>query len=237
MSTARSDDRDAASVAKLLRLLQHSPPGAVFNPWWHVDADNDVGPQAPGIRREQLRAYLSERVGKAQLALVGEALGYRGGHFSGIAMTSERMLLGGAKHAGIDPRQIISSMPARQTSDPARYPHGFAEPTASIVWGTLLELDLDAHRFVLWNAFTWHSYAPAKGMLSNRTPTPDEMVATMPALAAFIALFRCERVVALGRIAAAALAQLQAPCDCVRHPASGGAVLFREQIRSIIRGL
>ncbi len=77
-----------------LRLLKRSPSGAVFNPWWEVDAQNDIGPSASAIRREQLRTYLRERLPKAKLAIVGEALGYRGGHFSGIAMTSERILLG-----------------------------------------------------------------------------------------------------------------------------------------------
>src|SRR5262245_55190746 len=78
---------------KFLRLLKDSPTGAVFNPWWQVDQENDIGPQSPRIRRKNLAAYFLERLGKARLAIVGEALGYRGGHFSGIPMTSERMLL------------------------------------------------------------------------------------------------------------------------------------------------
>jgi hypothetical protein len=78
---------------KFLRLLTAPPSGAVFNPWWQIDEENDIGPHSPAIRRKHLAVYFRERLGKARLAIVGEALGYRGGHFSGIPMTSERMLL------------------------------------------------------------------------------------------------------------------------------------------------
>jgi hypothetical protein len=82
------------SVERFIALLKKSPARAVFNPWWEIDEENDSGPGAPVIRREQLRAYLHQRLANATLAIIGEALGYRGGHFTGIAMTSERMLLG-----------------------------------------------------------------------------------------------------------------------------------------------
>ena len=81
------------SIESFVRLLKQSPPGAVFNPWWQVDKQNDIDCNAPAIRRKHLRAYLRKRLGKAKLILIGEALGYRGGHFSGIPMTSERILL------------------------------------------------------------------------------------------------------------------------------------------------
>src|SRR6058998_2602093 len=82
------------SIDDFLRLLKKSSSGAVFNPWWEVDEQNDIGRNAPAIRRNQLRAYLHKRLGKVKLAVIGEAVGYRGGHFSGIPMTSERLLLG-----------------------------------------------------------------------------------------------------------------------------------------------
>src|SRR6266478_3533972 len=110
MSCKETDD--------FLRLLKRSPSGAVFNPWWRVDERNDVGHNAPAIRRNQLRAYLEERVGTSKVAIIGEALGYRGGHFSGIPMTSERILLGMKKDSGIHPEQVFSSIQARRTSKP-----------------------------------------------------------------------------------------------------------------------
>lgn len=60
------------AIEHLLRL-RRSRGGAVFNPWWQCDAANDIGLQAPGIRRRQLRAHLSERIDTAELVLVGEA--------------------------------------------------------------------------------------------------------------------------------------------------------------------
>lgn len=234
-----------------LRLLKRSPSGAVFNPWWEVDAQNDIGPSATAVRRKQLRGYLQERLANATLVIVGEALGYRGGHFSGIPMTSERILLGKkpdivaalSEHRNVryradrggkrPPLQILAGIKPRRTSKPSICPNGFSEPTATIVWGTLLRLGLKADQFVLWNAFPWHSFDPRRGKLSNRMPTKSERAVGLPVLNAFLELFPCEQVVALGKIAAAELEQLGVNAHCIRHPASGGAKLFRQQIAQI----
>ncbi|HYY35911.1 MAG TPA: uracil-DNA glycosylase, partial [Candidatus Binatia bacterium] len=96
------------SVERFIRLLRKSPSGAVFNPWWQVDKQNDAVHNAPSIRRRQLAAYLRKRLGKVKLAVIGEALGYRGGHFSGIPMTSERILLGKKGDDGIKPEHVFS---------------------------------------------------------------------------------------------------------------------------------
>jgi uracil-DNA glycosylase len=72
-------------------------------------------------------------------------------------------------------------------------------------------------------------------MLSNRTPNNSEQAAGLPVLKAFLELFSCDQVVALGKIAVAQLEQLRVNAYCVRHPASGGAKIFREQIAKISR--
>jgi hypothetical protein len=56
-----------------LRLLKKSPSGAVFNPWWKVDEENDASRNAPAIRRNQLQAYLEKRLRKAKVVIIGEA--------------------------------------------------------------------------------------------------------------------------------------------------------------------
>jgi uracil-DNA glycosylase len=225
------------SVENFLRLLKKSPSGAVFNPWWQVDKENDIGSNAPRIRRVHLRAYLRQRLRRARLAVVGEALGYRGGHFSGIPMTSERILLAPKNISGIEPQHLVSGVTPRRTSKPEKCRQGFSEPTATIVWSALLRLGLAPEEFVLWNAFPWHSFDPRAGMLTNRMPTQAERAAGRPALQAFLGLFPCEKVVALGRMAAAELENLDVPAECVRHPASGGAKLFRAQITKVITKL
>jgi uracil-DNA glycosylase len=238
---------------KFVRLLKTSPSNAVFNPWWQVDDENDIGPYAPAIRRKQLAVYFRERLGKARLAIVGEALGYRGGHFSGIPMTSERMLLekhghilaapcdhqnvfGSATNGGHRPRlQILSGIKPRRTSKPSVCPDGFSEPTATIVWSALLKIGVMPDEFVLWNAFPWHSFDPDRGLLSNRMPNKSEQLSGRPVLKAFFELFPYEQIVALGKIAAGQLEHLGFKAHCVRHPASGGAKLFRQQIALVLK--
>jgi len=207
---------------KFLRLLKASPSGALFNPWWEFDEKNDIGPHSPAIRRKHLAVYFRERLDKARLAIVGEALGYRGGHFSGIPMTSERMLLRKQQH-------IVPGIKPRRTSKPSICPDGFSEPTATIVWGALLKIGVPPDEFVLWNAFPWHSFDPHRGLLSNRMPNKSEQLSGRPVLKAFLELFPCNQIVALGKIASAQLEAIGVKAHCVRHPASGGAKLFRQQ--------
>src|SRR5205823_6055887 len=157
------------------------------------------GRNAPEIRRKQLRAYLRKRLRKANVAIIGEALGYRGGHFSGIPMTSERLLLGRSKGFALEPNDLFSGIKPRRTSKPEKCPDGFSEPTATIVWVALLRLGLKPDQFVLWNAFPWHSFDPHRGMLSNRMPNKSERATGLTALQAFLELFSCDQVFALGK--------------------------------------
>jgi hypothetical protein len=222
-------------LEKFVRLLKQSPPGAVFNPWWQVDTQNDIGRNAPVIRRNHLGAYLHKRLGKVKLVVIGEALGYRGGHFTGIPMTSERILLGKKENAGIKPEHVFSSFNARRTSKREQYSDGFSEPTATIVWSSLLRLGLKPEEFVLWNAFPWHSFDPRRGLLSNRMPNKPERSAGLSVLKAFLDLFPCEEIIALGNVAASQLKQLNVESHRVRHPASGGARLFRQGIGTLVK--
>ncbi|HEX3806072.1 MAG TPA: uracil-DNA glycosylase [Gaiellaceae bacterium] len=92
---------------------------------------------------------------------------------------------------------------------------GPAEATATIVQRVLAELGL-AEEILLWNVVPTHPGTAA----SNRPPTAPE-VAAGRVFAEELA--RGRRVVAVGRIAAAALG-----AEYVRHPSHGGGVAFRD---------
>ncbi len=74
---------------ELLADLAAARIGATFNQY--RDATVDDVPGAPGMRLANLERYLAERAGAPLLAL-GEAAGYQGMRWSGIAFTSERDL-------------------------------------------------------------------------------------------------------------------------------------------------
>lgn len=210
---------------------------AVFNPWGESDPQHDCDQHGAQIRRQQLQHYLQERIGTAKTLLLAEAIGYQGGHFSGIPMTSERLLLGGLAHKNLTPELVFSGLTPRRTSRPELKPLGFTEPTATIVWGFLAEYGIDPRTVVLWNAFPWHPYQPGKGLLSNRTPKDEELAAGHQVLQQMLALGGFEQVIAVGEKSAAQLQQLAIPATKVRHPANGGAGKFRAQMLGLLSGV
>src|SRR5207237_984684 len=92
---------------------------------------------------------------------------------------------------------------------------GPAEATATIVHRVLAELGL-TDEVLLWNVVPTHPGTAT----SNRPPTAAEVAGGLPFVAA---LARGRRIVAVGRIAAAALG-----AEYVRHPSHGGLAEFRE---------
>lgn len=233
MAMAKRSDR--LQPDQFIDLLRQSPEGAVFNPWWQADRENDDYSNAAEIRRHQLKFYLQERMNHRPYLLLGEALGYQGGHFSGIAMTSERMLLGHLKNRGLQPEMIFTGMQPCRTSRSDIRRDGFSEPTATIVWSHLLELGVDPYDFVIWNAFPWHPYHLQKGALSNRTPTQGELSLGLRALRDFIAMLEPRQIVAVGEKASQLLFEAGLEHAKVRHPANGGAGKFREQFAALLR--
>jgi len=217
-------------ISKFIQSLKRTPRG-LFNPWYHQDKKNDLVPNAPDIRRKQLETYLTERQHSAKYLFIAEALGYQGGHFTGIAMTSERILLGYQEEKyGVKPGHVFKTEQPNRTSRPDLIEKGMSEPTATIMWGALTDLGIDPYEVVLWNAVPWHPYNPGKGMLSNRTPLAGEMEAGLKHLKKFVGLFNNPKIVAVGRKCEQSLSELGIDYIGVRHPANGGAPKFRRQL-------
>jgi len=225
-------------LQEFIELLKKLPKRKdVFNPWWEIDFENDISYDGPNIRRKQLYHYLVERVNLAKYLLVGEAIGYQGGHFSGIPMTSERILLGGQKKRGILPEHVFSGIKPNRTSKVNLKPLGFSEPTGTIVWGHIIQSNLNPRDFILWNAFPWHPFKFEIGMLSNRTPNAKELQGGAHILSRLIQITKVKNIIAIGKKSFDMLNQLGIETINIRHPANGGATIFKKNFDSAIMTL
>ncbi|WP_167759997.1 uracil-DNA glycosylase [Paraburkholderia pallida] len=237
------------------RLAQWPRMANVFNPWSEADERDAPAVDAPAIRQQQLAAYLECRQASATVILIAEALSYRGGRFTGIAMTSERILLGKdpvlnerATRLNLNPLCDLRPGLAMRTSNPGKLARdtdrkdGVYERTASIVWRTMLDNGFAPMDFALWNALPFHPFI-AGNTQSNRSPSSQELLATKRILADFISLFsRPVHFVALGRKAERALGDhLPAPvCEQLwraRHPAARGQVSPTRMLDDVVREL
>lgn len=203
----------------LVQTLPASAPG-LFNPWvGHCPYDTPLN--GPSQRLERLAQHLDC---DAQLILVGEAPGYQGCRYSGVAFTSERLLLAGE----------IPRIPAPSGRLTARK-NPFSEPSATIVWRKLKELGID-ETTILWNALQMHPFKPNESW-SNRTPTPAELAHGRAGMEMLREAFPKAKVVAIGKKAEALLTE--AGIDVVaaiRHPANGGATKFASGLAEVMAG-
>ncbi len=201
---------DEAALDSLLDELAEARIGATFNQYRQAgELDQAGGPQT---RLANLRHYLLERAGADTLAL-GEAAGYQGMRWSGIAFTSERDL---ARWGG----------PYRPTST---RPRGWSEPSGSIVHRVLEELGAE-RRVILWNTVPTHPHRPGDP-LSNRRPTTQEVAVGAAFAFRLIEIVRPRVLVAVGRVAASILG---ARAAYVRHPANAGATAFALGLRAAL---
>ena len=80
-------------VNGLVEELRCFRAGNLFNQWDEIDPNWDCE-NAAEFRRDNLKAYLLARP-RPQYVFISEAPSWRGARFSGIPMTSERILMGG----------------------------------------------------------------------------------------------------------------------------------------------
>lgn len=200
---------DLTLATRLVDTLPHGHDG-LFNPWKDTSED-DLPQNTPAARLLRLAQHLA---GSPAFILCGEAPGYQGCVRSGIAFTSERLLIEGAipRVTKVDGRLTERKLP-------------FSEPSATIVWKTLYKLGI-AERTVLWNAVQLHPHKPGN-RLTNRTPTPAEIALGAPAMRLLAEAYPKARIVAVGRKAEGLLTGMGIRlAGAVRHPANGGASAF-----------
>ena len=209
------------NMNRLISLLQQFQSPDVFNPWRDNDPLDAPGGAAAG-RFLRLEAHFSC---EPKLLLIGEAPGYQDRHFSGVPFTSERLLIQGAIPRISSPTRLTTRL------------RPWSEPSATIVWGALSELDL-AEDTVLWNAFAWHPHEHGQ-QLSNRKPKRQELEAGLFVLKAVIEHFHgVVRIIPVGQVAAGALTRLGITTGTpTRHPAFGGAQEFRSNLRDQAQAL
>ncbi len=203
------------------QLVDTLPSGLqnLFNPW-KDSCQYDTAGNGPTQKLERLAQHLNCQ---PEFFLIGEAPGYQGCRYSGIAFTSERLLLEGAI-PGID----------RLTGRLSKRERPFSEPSATIVWNTLNELGISKCT-ILWNALQLHPFKPEQPW-SNRTPTDNELSLGKPALRLLVSAFPRAKMIAVGQKACLLLGKMGIePTAVVRHPANGGASKFKAGMIELIR--
>lgn len=224
------------TIQEFIEKLQDYQGHLVFNPWRDFDTSCDIGEEAPVIRTANLRRYLELRQ-KAHYLFIAEGLGYQGGHFSGIAITSERIILG--KHPDVEQKSVLGQWDYQRTSDPespllnrTQKLSGFNEPTDTVVWNTLNKHGLASFDVILWNIFPFHPYQEGK-LLSNRTPNNGELDLGIKYAKMLMELVPNMKIVAIGQKAANTLSRYGVECEAVPHPSMGGANRFKAAVAEI----
>lgn len=221
------------TISSFIKSLQQYHHDNVFNPWSEYDVACDISPDAPAIRCRQLNSYLTRRIEKARYLFIAEAAGYQGCRFSGIAITCERMLLNKHKQITAD---MILNQPGQRTSRPdcshmtnrPQRDAGMNEPTDTYVWGAILDNGLNPDDVILWNIFPFHPHKVSP--FSNRTPTDEELVQGFAFTKQLLDLCQPNMIIgAIGRKSAQMLTDANLTTVLMRHPANGGAGLFRQQ--------
>jgi uracil-DNA glycosylase len=179
---------------------------SVFNPYADYCNVCDRA-DAAKLRKKNLLLFLEAALeSKVDTIWVARDLGYRGGRRTGVPLTDEIHL----DAVG----QLLGGLSLKQaTRGPA-----MAERTAAVVWKVLSAIGQPA---VLWNVFPFHPHE-TNDPFSNRCHTAGERKQTLPLLQGLISMFKPQRLVAIGRDAQLALADMQLPIVTVRHPSYGG---------------
>lgn len=181
-----------------------------FNPYSDTCVDFDR-PNAAAIRRANLASALDAALATGvESVWIARDLGYRGGRRTGLALTDEAHL---DAHAHL----LGAKRLRRSTLGPIA-----TERTATVIWRMLMEI---GKPIFLWNVFPLHPHAPGNPM-TNRSHTRFERHACKHVLVQLLDLLAPRAVLAIGRDAEMAMADLGISAKQVRHPSYGGQPEF-----------
>jgi hypothetical protein len=190
---------------------------SVFNPYADCCPIHDR-PDAASVRKRNLVRCLEAALdAHVDTVWIARDLGYRGGRRTGVPLTDEiHLAQAGVLMGGI-------------TLDRATRGPIVAERTAAIIWNVLASIGAPV---VLWNIFPLHPHE-TEDPFSNRCHTQAERNVTWPLLTALIGMIQPRRIVAIGRDAGMALADIDIPMHVVRHPSYGGQAEFIAGVHQI----
>lgn len=188
-----------------------------FNPYSDHCGMHDAA-RGAAIRRQNLRIVIEAALSRRGASLwVARDLGYRGGRRTGLPLTDEAHLSVCAS--------IMRSRPLlRATIGPL-----VAERTAAVVWRTLQAI---GQPVMLWNVFPLHPHGAGDPM-SNRCHSRLERESCQPLLRRLLEALAPQRVVAIGRDAEAAMAEMNVASTTVRHPSYGGQHEFLDGLEKL----
>jgi hypothetical protein len=176
------------------------------------------------LRRQNLLIYLQEMLDRRpSVLLVGEAPGFRGMRITGVPFTNRTILEGPANRFGL-------FGPGKGYVLPPEAAGVAAEPTATVLWQVLEEVDFLP---LLWSAFPWHPHQPGRP-LSNRTPKPSETKLGTPFWQELAELFGISSIVAVGNVALHSLQRSGLEVPKIRHPAHGGRSGFKQGLERLL---
>jgi uracil-DNA glycosylase len=187
-------------------------------------------------RRFNLGNYLLRMTSiSPNIALIGEAPGFKGCRLTGVPFTSEYLLLNGELNEWMmfqaTREKVIGTASDWSSFQKTTETTSLSkEATATIVWETLIKLDCCP---LLWNAFPFHPHKPER-LNSNRKPGIDELAIGEPFLIELLSLFEIDTIVAVGRTAARILHKLGLKAEPVRHPSYGGKADFVGGLTEIV---
>jgi uracil-DNA glycosylase len=205
------------SIDAFVGRLEKSPAGPnSVNPFDHSERDNT-------IRRRNLELYLNQLAERRPATLLlGEAPSYRGMRVTGVPFTNTTILRRGIPHFG-----LLGTANGYEVPDAPRVA---AEPTATVMWNALVELDFLP---VLWSAYPLHPHRPGNP-LSNRRPSAREATEWAWSWQELMDVFSIRSVVAVGNVAHDILVKSGLSVPRVRHPAQGGRDKFTLGLRELL---